>query len=111
MSWTMNEKKYESGDQLLQFVQSDQFIPYADQLKPFVVSIDAIDDDGGHVYGKLSQRKPAWLGEDKLTLVDWENTYSASFMRADEDPTIKQKENLDLLQKIEEAVNAQLNKE
>ena len=111
MSWTMNSLVFETADKLLNFVESDEFAAYVDQLDPFVISIDAGDEDGEHVYGKLQQREPAWLGETKLSQADWENTYSAPFMQPDKDPTDKQKQNLDSLKRIEDTINVRLNKE
>lgn len=109
-TWSMNLLEFETTDKLIEFIQSPQFVEYADRLKPFFLDIQ-YKENGMAVRGRLESRTPTWYDETKLTDGDWQTTYQVPHTQAERDPLPEQRVALAELDQIEALINNRLNEE
>lgn len=106
--WTLNDLHFETVQNLMDFVSSEAFKVYVNQLSPFSIVISSGEGETA-VQAELADRKTIWWDQEKLTKADWRITYTTPHGQQDRDPLPVQQTLLQALNGVCDAVNAQLN--
>lgn len=106
--WKLNSLTFDTFQDCMNFVASDEFKTFTDSLSPFIIDIVATEGDLS-VNGKLDHLRTIWWDRDKLSEADWTTTYTTPHGQQDRDPLPVQKHMLSELGEIQALINRRLN--